>query len=231
MGVSLTHAQKSMRYLRMAVVCAMENVSTRKLRRWELDRYWLRVAALAILESWNMVWGEIRWRSIVISSLTVVLAAIFQFVIVGWSGTAENLEIIGTSLAAGLFLFVVLVLLSVVKKPCELDVYATERVAALQAENVKLKDISEFQPPRSTNVSKRDWIGEWGESKRDFTELENSDVFAEFCQGNWAVRSDNNPLARDKVEAACELVGSRLFHSPGMVLSETVRSRKEHWER
>lgn len=92
-------------------------------------------------------------------------------------------------------------------------------------------DDSRPMSQRSTNVTKRDWIGEWNESKREFTALENSDVFAEFFQGNWAIRSDRNPLARDRVEAACELAGSRLFNSPGITLSETVQSQKEHWKR
>src|SRR5205807_8249167 len=85
--------------------------------------------------------------------------------------------------------------------------------------------------PRSTNVTQRDWIGEWGESKREFTQLEKSDVFAEFFHGDWAIRSDHNPLMRDQVEAACELAGSRLLNSPGMTLSDTVQSQKEHWKR
>jgi hypothetical protein len=215
----------------MAEVCAMEKLPTRKLRHWELDRYWLGVAALAIAESWDMVWGKIRWRSIVISSSTVVLSAILQFVIVGWNGTVENLEVVGTSLAAGLFLFVVLVVLGIIRKPCELDVRTNEQVIALKAENAKLKDVSESHPQRSTNVAERDWIGEWGESKQDFIELESSDVFAEVFQGNCAVRSDHDPLARDKVEAACGLAGSRLVHSPGMILSQTVQSEKENWKR
>jgi len=86
-------------------------------------------------------------------------------------------------------------------------------------------------PLRSSNVTKRDWIGEWGESKREFAQLEKSDVFAEFFQGNWAIRSDGDPLMRDRVEAACELAGARLMNSPGMSLSDTVRSQNEHWKR
>lgn len=84
---------------------------------------------------------------------------------------------------------------------------------------------------RSRNVDVRDWIGEWGESERQFVELENSDVFAQLFDGVWAVRSDRDSVTRDKVQAACEMAGSRLFNSPGMTLSERVKSQVEHWQR
>lgn len=85
--------------------------------------------------------------------------------------------------------------------------------------------------PRSTNVLQRDWIGEWGESRRDFNQLEKSDAFAEFFEGTCAIRSDHNRLVRDQMAAACELAGSRLFHSPGITLSHPVQSQTEHWKR
>ena len=84
---------------------------------------------------------------------------------------------------------------------------------------------------RSKNVGVRDWIGEWTESGREFRELENTGVFAQFCEGVWEIRSEHDPVAKEKVRAACELAGSRLFYSPGITLSEFVKSRTLHWER
>ena len=92
-------------------------------------------------------------------------------------------------------------------------------------------DHSKQKRQRSTNTSERDWIGEWNESKREFTELGKSGAFAEFFQGNWSIRSDHDSLARDRMEAACELAGSRLLNSPGMSVSDAVRSQNEHWKR
>jgi hypothetical protein len=114
-------------------------MAIRKLRHWELDRYWWRVSAIAIRESWKVVWGEIRWRSVVISCLTVVLTALLQFRVVGWSSTIENLKIVGTSVGAGLFLFVVFVVLGIARKPCELDVEAAEKHNALIVDNERLQ--------------------------------------------------------------------------------------------
>ncbi|HXM60111.1 MAG TPA: hypothetical protein VN950_04590 [Terriglobales bacterium] len=113
-------------------------MAVRKLQRWELDKYWLRIAEAAIREAWEVVWGRIRWTSILISSLTVVLAAILQFRFVGWSSTIENLKIVASSICAGLFLFVVLVVLGIVRKPCELDVEAGDKHAVPTADNTRL---------------------------------------------------------------------------------------------
>jgi hypothetical protein len=87
------------------------------------------------------------------------------------------------------------------------------------------------QHSRSRNVNDRDWIGEWAESERQFRKWENSDVFAEWFEGQWSIRSDRDPVARQEVYAACQLAGSRLLRSPGMKLSKIVASQVEHGER
>jgi len=94
-----------------------------------------------------------------------------------------------------------------------------------------VEPVSLARSRRSENVTTRDWIGEWGESRRDFNQLEQSDVFAEFVGGTCAIRSDHMPLVRDQVAAASELAGSRLFHSPGITLSHAIQSQTEHWKR
>jgi len=91
--------------------------------------------------------------------------------------------------------------------------------------------IAALQQRKSRNVEVRDWIGEWGESERQFKQLVSSDVFAERTDSEWAIRSDHWPHAKDELRAVCELAGSRLFHSPGIRLSVKVESQSEHWLR
>jgi hypothetical protein len=91
--------------------------------------------------------------------------------------------------------------------------------------------LAAFQKQKSRNVEVRDWIGEWGESERQFKVLVASDVFAERLDSEWAIRSYHWSRAKDELQAACELAGSRLFHSPGIQLSVKVQSQSEHWLR
>ena len=90
---------------------------------------------------------------------------------------------------------------------------------------------AEKREQRSANVGVRDWIGEWTESERQFRRWESSDVFAEWSQGEWMIRSDQDQIARQEVYVACELAGSRLFNSPGMTLSNVVAAEEEHGKR
>jgi hypothetical protein len=85
---------------------------------------------------------------------------------------------------------------------------------------------------KSENVSTRDWIGEWSESEKQFRKWEQSGVFAERYDAEWEIRSsDYTATAKAEVQAACELAGSRLFHSPGIRLSNRVSSQSSHWIR
>src|ERR1700722_15292228 len=101
------------------------------------------------------------------------------------------------------------------------------------ADRLEAKNRAEARPP-SRNVDVRDWPGEWLDSESRFRKLETSGVFAQLFDGQWAIRRDrmdNNPSARDEVEAACELAGGRLANSPGIALSDTVRDQTDHWKR
>ena len=123
-------------------------MSTRRLQNWELDKYWLRIAKTAAEESFERVWDAKKWRIMVIPSCVAVLSAMVQFYVVGWNETLTNLKIVGSSVAAGLCVFVVLVLLSIVKKPCEMHLNAADEIARLSAENERLR-----QPAIGTGLS------------------------------------------------------------------------------
>jgi hypothetical protein len=60
----------------------------------------------------------------------------------GWASTKENVIVAVISVAAGLCVFGVFVVIHLVRKPCELDITATEELARLSAENAGLR-----QPP------------------------------------------------------------------------------------
>lgn len=93
--------------------------------------------------------------------------------------------------------------------------------------------IREDRHSPSRNVGVRDWPGEWLDSESRFRKWEKSGVFAELFNGQWTVRRDrnnDNSTAKEEVEAACELAGGRLINSPGIALSDTVRSQTEHWK-
>lgn len=101
------------------------------------------------------------------------------------------------------------------------------------ADRLEAKNKAESRTP-SRNVGTRDWPGEWLDSESRFRKLEQSGVFAELFAGEWAIRrdrNDDNPSARDEMEAACELAGGRLANSPGIAVSDAVRKQTEHWKR
>lgn len=112
---------------------------SRPLRNFELDKYWAKVAALAIRHSWRVVFERFSWQRLIVPAVVTVVASLLQFYFMGWASTADNLKIVGTSLVAGLCVFVVLVLIYVVRKPCELYIGATEEITRLSAENERLK--------------------------------------------------------------------------------------------
>jgi hypothetical protein len=112
---------------------------TRPLHNFELDKYWATVAMLAIRQSWRVVFEKFSWRRLIVPAVVTVVASLLQFYFMGWASTADNLKIVGTSLVAGLCVFVVLVFIYVARKPCELYIGATEEITRLSGENERLK--------------------------------------------------------------------------------------------
>ncbi len=89
---------------------------------------------------------------------------------------------------------------------------------------------------KSENVTVRDWTTEWTEQEGRFRKLELSGVFAEFWVDDsgaeiCSIRSDGKPHELAECKTACGLAGGRLSASPGLKLSETVVSEREHWKR
>jgi hypothetical protein len=68
----------------------------RKLHHWELDRYWVRVLWMAICRSWKAVVGKFGWRTVITIS-TAIIAALIQFLYLGWNSAVDNLKIVGSS--------------------------------------------------------------------------------------------------------------------------------------
>src|SRR5216684_734450 len=111
----------------------------RPLRNFEVDRYWAKVAAIAVRDSWSLVFEKFSWRKLIVPTLVVIISSGIQFYVLGWASTLDNLKILATSTAAGLCVFGVLVIIHLVRKPCELYVGTTEEIARLSTENAQLK--------------------------------------------------------------------------------------------
>jgi diguanylate cyclase (GGDEF)-like protein len=98
------------------------------------------------------------------------------------------------------------------------------------------KDLKKVKNRKSENVTVRDWTTEWTEQEARFRKLEVSRVFGEFSVDNsgaevCAIRTDGAPQDLAECKTACAFAGGRLSASPGIELSETVRSEPEHWKR
>jgi hypothetical protein len=142
-----------------AEVCQMDKTTeqsvaiVRPLRHFEVDRYWVKVAALAVRHSWSVVFDQFSWRRLMMPALVAVVASGIQFYVMGWASTEDNIKILGTSVAAGLCVFGVLVVIHLVRKPCELQINATEEIARLVTENERLR-----KPPAGLALSEEDPI-------------------------------------------------------------------------
>lgn len=98
------------------------------------------------------------------------------------------------------------------------------------------KDLKKAKNRKSENTSVRDWTTEWTEQEARFRKLESSRVFGEFSADDsgaemCAIRTDGQPQELAECKTACMLAGGRLSASPGLELSERVRSEPEHWKR
>jgi hypothetical protein len=98
------------------------------------------------------------------------------------------------------------------------------------------KNVKKGKSQKSENVTLRDWTTEWTEQEARFRKLETSRVFAEFCLDDSGaesceIRTDGTPQNLAECRTACVLAGGRLAASPGIELSERVRSESQHWKR
>jgi hypothetical protein len=98
------------------------------------------------------------------------------------------------------------------------------------------QDSKKDKKRRSANVTVRDWTTEWTEQEARFRKLELSQVFAEFSVDDsgvamYAIRTDGTAQGLAECKTACGLAGGRLSASPGLELSEKVRSETENWKR
>jgi hypothetical protein len=112
---------------------------TRPLRHFEVDKYWAKVAALAIHDSWLAVFDQFSWGRLIVPAAVTAIASGIQFHYMGWASTEDNLKILGTSVAAGACVFGVLVVIHLVRKPCELHISSTEAIGRLSLENDQLR--------------------------------------------------------------------------------------------
>jgi hypothetical protein len=148
-------------------------MARRKLQRWEVVKYWLRVLKASGAESWELIWGEFRWRSILISVITFLAASLLQFWWLGWHATSDNVKILLTSLGASIALFLVFLLFAMAKKPCELQNDAIDQISSLSAQlankNITRKPRllwSVFQFPTVKWDDSGIWREQWSEPRQ-----------------------------------------------------------------
>jgi hypothetical protein len=86
-----------------------------------LAGYWQRVAKRARKDTWKFV-TEHTWRSLLVSVSGMAIAAYLQLKVLGMPATKENLTIVGTSVVAGILLFIPLFIVKFIRMPHLLEV-------------------------------------------------------------------------------------------------------------
>jgi hypothetical protein len=117
-----------------------ETLSIRRpLRNFEVDKYWVKIAAMAFQDSWSLVFEKFSWWKVILPTVVAIVTSGIQFYVLGWASMLDNVKILGTSVGAGLCVFGVLLIIHLVRKPCELYIGATKTIAKLSKENERLK--------------------------------------------------------------------------------------------
>jgi hypothetical protein len=94
---------------------------------------------MAVQHSWFAVFDELSLRKFFVPIAVTLLAFLLQLRVIGWASTKENIQIVFTSVAAGICVFGVFVILHLVRKPCELQIAAQGEIARISAENANLR--------------------------------------------------------------------------------------------